>query len=312
MTLPLVILAGGLSTRYGRLKQLDPLGPSGESIMDYNVFDAARAGFDEVIFVVRREIEQDIRDHVAAIVGDAVPMEFVHQGLEDVPDGYGAPPDRARPWGTGHAVLSASQLINGPFAVCNADDLYGPGAFRMMHEHLSAQPVPTEAALVAYPLNQTLSGSGGVARGVCVLSRDGMLSRVSEVQQIRRTDHRITGIYTDGSRLELSGGEIVSMNIWGFTEPVVEHLQRQFTRFLDHWGADTTQEFLLSTAVNDQVQVESTRVFVLHAPDEWFGVTHAEDGDRARRTLQSRVDEGAYPKSLAEGFAAMSRHGTEH
>lgn len=213
MTLPLVILAGGLSTRYGRLKQLDPLGPSGESIMDYNVFDAARAGFDEMIFVVRREIEQDIRDHVAAIVGDAVPMEFVHQGLEDVPDGYGAPPDRARPWGTGHAVLSASQLIHGPFAVCNADDLYGPGAFRMMHEHLSAQPVPTEAALVAYPLNQTLSGSGGVARGVCVLSRDGMLSRVSEVQQIRRTDHRITGVYTDGSRLELSGGEIVSMNL---------------------------------------------------------------------------------------------------
>ena len=307
VTLPLVVLAGGLSTRYGCLKQLDPLGPSGEAIMDYNVFDSARAGFDHMVFVVRPEIEHEVRDHLAAVVGDAIAMDFVHQKLDELPEGFRAPPDRARPWGTGHAVLSASKFIDGPFAVCNADDLYGPGAFSMIYEHLSAHPVPTEAALVGYTLDQTLSGSAGVARGVCVLSRDALLSRISEVQQIRRIDGWITGMYTDGSRLELSGDEIVSMNLWGFTEPVIDHMRRQFTRFLGYWSADTSREFLISTAVNDQVQVGSALVHVLHAPDTWFGVTHAEDGDRARESLQRRVDEGAYPARLADGFAAMLR-----
>ena len=305
MTLPLVVLAAGLSTRYGSLKQLDPLGPGGEAIMDYNIFDAARAGFSRMIFVVRPEIEDAVRDHVAGIVGGHVPVHFVHQGLDELPEGFRAPPDRMRPWGTGHAVLGASKLIDGPFAVCNADDLYGPGAFSMMYEHLSSDPVPTEAALVGYPLDQTLSGRGGVARGVCVLSRDGLLSRVSEVREIRRIDGWIAGMYTDGSTLELSGDEIVSMNLWGFSAPVIEHMRRQFTRFLGRWGTDTAREFFLSTAVNDQIEVGASDVYVLHAPDAWFGVTHAEDRDSAVETLRQRVDEGVYPASLAQGFSTM-------
>ena len=305
MTVPLVVLAAGLSTRYGSLKQLDPLGPSGEAIMDYNVYDAARAGFARMIFVVRPEIEDAVREHVAEVVGDNIPLHFVHQSLDALPEGFRAPPDRVRPWGTGHAVLGASKLIDGPFAVCNSDDLYGPGAFLMMYQHLSSDPVPTEAALVGYPLDQTLSGRGGVARGVCVLSRDGLLSRISEVREIRRIDGWIAGMYPDGSSLELSGDEIVSMNLWGFTEPVIELLRRQFTRFLDHWGADTSREFFLSTAVNDQIQIGASAVYVLHAPDSWFGVTHAEDRSLALETLRRRVEEGAYPASLAQGFAEM-------
>ena len=305
MTLPLVVLAAGLSTRYGSLKQLDPLGPSGEAIMDYNIFDAVRAGFSRVIFVVRPEIEEAVRDHVAEVVGSNVSVHFVHQGLDELPEGFQVPPERVKPWGTGHAVLSASELIERPFAVCNSDDLYGPGAFSMMYEHLSSDPVPTEAALVGYPLDQTLSGRGGVARGVCVLSRDGLLSRVSEVREIRRIDGWITGMYTDGSTLELSGNEIVSMNLWGFTAPVIDHLRRQFTRFLSRWGADTSQEFFLSSALNDQIQIDASQVCVLHAPDTWFGVTHAEDRDSAVDILHQRIDEGVYPASLAQGFSTM-------
>ena len=159
--------------------------------------------------------------------------------------------------------------------------------------------------MVGYLLDQTLSGRGGVARGVCVLSRDGLLSRISEVREIRRIDGWIAGMYTDGSSLELSGDEIVSMNLWGFTTPVIDHMRRQFTRFLGHWGADTSREFFLSTAVNDQIQVGASQVLVLHAPDSCFGVTHAEDRSRALETWRQRVDEGAYPASLAQGFSAM-------
>ena len=305
VSVPLVVLAGGLSTRYGRLKQLDPLGPGGEAIMDYNVYDAARAGFDRMIFVVRPEIKQAVREHVANVVGDTLRLEFVHQDLDELPEGFRTPPDRVRPWGTGHAVLCASRLIHGPFAVCNSDDLYGPGAFSMMYEHLSSDPVPTEAALVGYTLDQTLSGRGGVARGVCVLSRDGLLSRVSEVREIRRIDGWIAGMYTDGSSLDLSGDEIVSMNLWGFTAPIIEHMHRQFACFLGRWGADTSREFFLSTAVNDQIQIRASQVYVLHAPDTWFGVTHAEDRDQAVEILRQRVEEGAYPASLREAFSAL-------
>jgi len=305
VSLPLVVLAGGLSTRYGSLKQLAPLGPGGEAIMDYNVFDAARAGFSSMVFVVRPEIENAVREHVTKVVGDNLPVHFVHQGLDDLPEGFRTPPERVRPWGTGHAVLQASKLIDGPFAVCNADDLYGPGAFSMMYQHLSGDPVPTEAALVGYPLGQTLSGRGGVARGVCVLSRDGLLLRISEVREIRRIDGWIAGMYTDGSTLDLSGDEIVSMNLWGFTAPVIDQMHRQFTRFLGRWGADTNREFFLSTALNAQIQIGTSKVYVLHAPDSWFGVTHAEDRDHALESLRQRVAEGAYPASLAQGFAAM-------
>lgn len=305
MTVPLVVLAAGLSTRYGRLKQLDPLGPGGEAIMDYNVYDAARAGFGRMIFVVRPEIEQAVREHVAEVVGDNLPLEFVHQDLDDLPEGFRTPPDRVRPWGTAQAVLCASKLVDGPFAVCNSDDLYGPGAFLMMYQHLSSDPVPTEAALVGYTLDQTLLGRGGVARGVCVLSRDGLLARISEVREIRRIDGWISGMYTDGSTLELSGNEVVSMNLWGFTAPVIDHMRRQFARFLGHWGADTSREFFLSTAVNDQIEIGASHVFVLHAPDAWFGVTHAEDREQALETLRQRVEEGAYPASLSNAFSAL-------
>lgn len=306
MSLPLVVLAAGLSTRYGRLKQLDPLGPGGEAIMDFNVYDAARAGFDSVTYVVRREILEDVRRHVGNVVGDAFPTHFVCQELDQLPDGFRAPPERVKPWGTAHAVLCAAAEVEPPFAVCNADDLYGPGAFERLHEFLTSDPLPTEAALVGYTLGNTLSGAGGVARGICLIGKHDHLERVTEVQKIQKTDGWITGVTTEGEPVELTGQELVSMNLWAFTRPVIELLRRQFRRFLESWGADTHAECYLSTTVNAQIELGATRVKVLGAPDNWFGVTHAADRDRSQAILRERVASGAYPTRLAGALARLA------
>lgn len=305
VSLPLVVLAAGLSTRYGRLKQLDGLGPGGEAIMDYNVYDAARAGFGSVTYIVRREILDDVKAHVDRTIGGTFPTNFVCQELDQLPDGFPAPPDRAKPWGTAHAVLCAAAEIDGPFAVCNADDLYGPGAFDLLYKQLSIQPPPTEAVVVGYQLEKTLSGAGGVARGICVLSRGNHLEHVTEVQNIQLREAWITGYTTDGAPVELTGQEMVSMNLWGFTPPVVDLLTRQFRRFLDYWGADTHQECFLSTSVSDQIELGVTRVKVLQAPDSWFGITHAADRDRSVAILRERVASGAYPARLADAIARL-------
>jgi len=301
-----VVLAAGLSTRYGRLKQLDGLGPGGETIMDFNVLDAARAGFTSVTYVVRREILDDVRAHVDSMIGGTFPVRFVCQELDQLPPGFHAPSDRAKPWGTAHAVLCAADGIEGPFAVCNADDLYGPGAFDLLHRELSQEPPPCDAVVVGYQLDDTLSGAGGVARGICVLTRGHMLERVTEVQNIRRREGWITGYRTDGSPVELTGKEIVSMNLWGFTPPVIDLLRRQFRRFLEYWGTDTQEECFLSTTISRQIELGATRVRVLQAPDSWFGITHAADRDRSEAILRERVASGVYPKRLADALARLN------
>lgn len=306
VSLPLVVLAAGLSTRYGRLKQLDPLGPGGEAIMDFNVLDAARAGFSSVTYVVRSEIQDAVEAHVDRVLGGTFDTRFVSQELDALPEGYRAPPDRIRPWGTAHAVLCAAYHLDGPFAVCNADDLYGPGAFRLLYEQMTApEDRATEAALVGYTLERTLSGAGGVSRGVCLLGEDDLLERVTEVKNIALKDGWITGTTTDGSPVELTGSEMASMNLWGFTTPVVQLLRRQFIRFLDYWGADTQEECFLSTTVNAQIELGATRVRVLQAPDTWFGITHAADRDRSEAILRERVGAGVYPTRLADALARL-------
>jgi hypothetical protein len=303
--LPLVVLAAGLSTRYGRLKQLEPLGPSGEAIMDYNVYDAVRAGFGRAIFVVRHEILPDVRAHVEQVFGDALPAEYVLQDLAYLPDGFRAPPDRRKPWGTAQAVLIAAEGVDAPFAVCNADDQYGPGAFARLHDYLSADPVATEGVLVGYPLRETLTGSGGVARGVCHVGRDGLLEQVLEVRDIRKKDGWIVGVEGDGLTVELTGDELASMNLWGLTPPIVEGMSRRFQDFLRLWGASATHEFFLSSAINAQIQVGSARVRALRARDPWFGLTHADDEAWTRAMLLERIEAGVYPQDLAGGMSAL-------
>ena len=304
MSLPLVVLAAGLSTRYGRLKQLERLGPGGEAIMDYNVFDAMRAGFEEVAYVVRPEILAAVREHVTAIFGDTLRTRFVIQDLGRLPPGHRAPPDRRKPWGTAHAVLCAAEELRGPIVACNADDLYGPAAFAKLFEYLTQASVDTEAALIGYPLRDTLAGGGGVARGLCHMGKDGLLEHVIEVREIRRSDAWIVGIEGDDTPIDLTGDELVSMNLWGLMPSMIEGIRRQFTAFLDLWGAHAGREFFLSSAVNGHIQTYSSRVRVLSARDSWLGITYAEDRERFQSILRERIAAGIYPPDLADGLAA--------
>jgi choline kinase len=305
MNLPLIVMAAGLSRRFGRLKQLHPVGPAGEAVMHYNVYDAVRAGFDRILFVVRPEIIETVREHVETIVGPNVPVEYVSQELHQLPAAFRAPPDRRKPWGTGQAIIEAARRISGPFAVCNADDLYGPGAFAILYRHLTTQPKPTQSALIGYRLDETLSGSGEVSRGVCVLRREGSLEGITEVRDVRRRDGWVTGVEVDGESIDLTGSETVSMNLWGLLPDVVVNLQRQFELFLDLWGSDTQQEFFLSTSISNQIRIGQTDVHVYAAPDPWFGMTHPADHERTRRALVERIAAGIYPERLSDGFAAL-------
>jgi hypothetical protein len=305
MNVPLVVMAAGLSRRFGRLKQLHPVGPGGEAVIDYNVYDAARAGFSRILYVVRPEILDTVRSHVTKVVGDHIPIAFVCQELDQLPKGFRAPPDRKKPWGTGQAVIEAARRIDGPFAVCNADDLYGPGAFEVLHKHLTSDPAPTESALVGYRLSDTLGGTGEVARGVCVLRREGSLEGLIEVRQVRRRDGWVTGVEVDGEPVEMTGNETVSMNLWGFLPEVVERLERQFGRFLEYWGSDTQHEFFLSISISDQLKLGHTEVRVLSSPDPWYGMTHTADEERLRRALAERISSGVYPERLTQGFEEL-------
>jgi hypothetical protein len=303
LSLPLVVLAAGLSTRFGSLKQLEPLGPNGEAIMDYNVYDAIRAGCTEVVYVVRPEILEDVREHVRGIFGDLVRTQFVIQDLDRLPTGFKAPPDRRKPWGTAHALLCAAEDLEGPVVVCNADDLYGAAAFKQLYGYLAEGTTPAEAALIAYPLRDTLTGGGGVARGLCHIGRDNLLEHVIEVREIRRSEAWIVGIEGDDTPIDLTGDELVSMNLWGLTPSMVHGIRGEFRRFLGLWGAHPGREFFLSTAVNAHIQTYSSRVRVLDSEDSWLGITYAEDRGRFQSMLADRIEAGAYPHNLAQDLA---------
>ena len=302
MTPTLVVLAAGMSSRYGRLKQLEPLGPHGEAIMDYNVFDARRAGFGDVVYVVRREIQADVERHVSDVFGGSLAPRFVRQEIEALPAGHQPPPDRRKPWGTTQAVLIASAASEGPWGVCNADDLYGPGAFELLGSYLRQEPVPSDGVLVGYPLLETLSGAGGGARAICHVGREGYLEHVLEMRDIRQRGGLIVGVDGDDTTVELSGEEVVSMNLWGLAQSVVSGIGRRFRQYLEVWGGDSDREFPLSTAVNDLIQSEGVRVRVLHARDPWLGLTHAEDREPMQSLLLDRIEQDVYPERLGDAL----------
>jgi hypothetical protein len=300
----LVVMAAGLATRFGGPKQLAPVGPAGEAVLDYDVWDAARAGCRRIVFVVRAELAEAFHAHARDVFGDALETVFVEQRLDDLPGGRALPPGRAKPWGTAHAVLAARGAVSGPFAVCNADDCYGPGAFRLLAAHLR-QDARAEApvhALVGYRLDATLSPHGGVARGVAVTDGDGLLARLDEVSDVRRESGGITGLGSDGTRRAFSGAEVASMNLWGFAPGMLSALMDQFSEFLDGAGGDAAPEFPLSTAVGAQVAQGRARLRVLVAPDQWFGMTFAADLPAVRDTLAALIRAGRYPADLRVAF----------
>ena len=292
----LLVLAAGMGSRYGGLKQIDPVGPSGETIMDYSIFDALRAGFGKVVFIIRKDIEEPFKQTIGARFEKHVAVDYVFQELDKLPTGFTPPAGRTKPWGTGHAILMAANAIREPFAAINADDFYGAHSFRVLAEHLrSGSP---DFAMVGFVLRNTLSEFGSVARGVCKTSDDGYLETVTEMTKIERDGTAAKAMAPDGKALRLGGDETVSMNLWGFTPALFNDLRELFVQFLAQQGAEEKSEFYIPAAVNELIRAGRARVKVLRSPDSWFGVTYREDHPLVVESIRKLVARGDYPEKL--------------
>lgn len=300
----LVVLAAGLGSRYGGLKQMDPVGGHGQSIIDYSLFDARRAGFERVIFVITKELEADFRETVGARASRGMEVRYAFQDMADLPRGYHVPFGRQKPWGTTHAVLAARELIDGPFAVINADDCYGPEAFRVIFDYLTHhqdRPDCFQYAMVGYRLGKTLSQNGGVTRGVCRVSEDGMLENIVEQQSIEK-DGKGGRFSTDGGQTwnQLAGDTLVSMNFWGFQQSFLQEAQERFPLLLRRALARHPEkgEVQLPVMVADMLDRGRAQVRVLSSGEKWFGITYREDKPKVVAALQEKTEQGLYPENL--------------
>lgn len=292
----LLILAAGIGSRYGGPKQIDPVGPAGETIIDYSIFDALRAGFGKLVFVIRRDIEQPFKEMVGARFEKRMPVDYVFQELDKLPPGFSLPARRQKPWGTGHAILMAAESIHEPFGVINADDFYGANSFRVLAEHLgSGSP---DYVMVGFVLRNTLSEFGSVARGACRVAGDGYLQTLTELTKIERDGNAAKYLDEAGLVHRLSGNETVSMNMWGFTPTLFGHLQKLFTEFLKCHEQDERAEFYIPAALNALVSPGQERCKVLNTRDSWFGVTYREDRPRVAESIRALIACGDYPAKL--------------
>ena len=305
MSLTLVILAAGAGNRYGGLKPLVPLGPAGETLLEYSAYDALRAGFSRVVLVVRRESERAFRDRLDAGMARHVALTYAHQTLDDLPAGCDLPPGRVKPWGTVQALLAAEPAVEGPLAVANADDFYGADSFRAMSRFLREprEPPPPALAVVGFEVARTLTDAGPVSRALCRLGGDGLLRDIVELRGIRRRGGRIVYRGAGGVEQALDGEALVSMNLWGFPHDLLSELRDRFRGFLQRSGRDGEAEFLLPDAVRLLVREERARVQVLRGSGPWCGVTFPEDRQRVAATLAALVAEGRYPERLWAGRA---------
>ncbi len=297
----LVVLAAGMGSRYGGLKQMDPLGPNGESIIDYSVYDAKEAGFGKVIFVLREEIVDDFYELFANKYKATIEVDHVVQRLSDLPEGISINPDRIKPWGTGHAVLAAREKLKEPFAVINGDDFYGSDAFKVMADFLSkADPNDLQLqAMVGYILHNTLSEHGFVSRGICSSNSKGHLTTVTERTHIERVDEDIVFVDQDENNQVLTGDEIVSMNFWGFTPAFIQPFYEKFVEFMKESGTALKSEYFIPLGVNQIIQ-EGTplKVKVLESTARWFGVTYQEDKPLVISKLRELSATGVYPDKI--------------
>ncbi len=296
----LLVLAAGMGSRYGGLKQVDAVGPSGEAIIDYCVYDALRAGFGKLVFVIRRDIERAFRDAIGDRFERRAPVEYAFQELDMLPPGFAVPPARQKPWGTAHAILVSAGQINEPFAVINADDFYGADSFRVLAKYLRTAQDGNVApySLVGYTLRNTLSDHGAVSRGVCRADAQGYLQGVVERTKIERDGTGARYVGDDGQFHRLTGDEPVSMNMWGFTPSVFDHFRAEFEKFLRTRGPEPKSEFFIPTPVNDLITAGQARVKVLPTNSTWFGITYREDKPAVEHSLRQLVAQGDYPKKL--------------
>jgi hypothetical protein len=292
----LLVLAAGMGSRYGGLKQIDPVGPGGETIIDYSIFDALRAGFGKVVFVIRKDIEEAFRETVGTRFEKRVAVDYVFQSLEAIPPQFSVPAGRTKPWGTTQAILVAADAIHEPFAAINADDFYGAQGYRELAGHLTSGSA--DYAMVGFTLRNTLSDFGSVARGVCRVTGDDTLQNIIELTKIERDGNGARNTDADGNVTKLSGDEPVSMNMWAFLPRIFDQLRESFVQFLESKGSDQKAECLIPNTVGNLVRDGQARVKVLRTQDSWFGVTYREDRPRVIESVRALIAAGAYPEKL--------------
>jgi choline kinase len=298
MKAALVILAAGIGSRYGGVKQMDGIGPAGESIIDYSVFDAIRAGFDRIIFVINKKIEKDFREVWEAKLEGRTEYEFVIQDIEDLPKGFSVPEGRTKPWGTGQAVLAARHVIDSPFAVINADDFYGREAYELIMDFLLDGDCEGANCMVGYHLVNTLSEHGTVSRGISQFDENHLLEKITEVINIEKRGELIGYETTSGGFTELDGHALISMNIWGFQPRVMHYLKKGFEIFLNTNANDLKAEYYLPGRVDEIVRRGFMSVKLLETSFEWFGVTYQEDKPETIERIRQLIAQGDYPPNL--------------
>jgi len=299
----LVIMAAGMGSRFGGLKQIEPISKAGEIILDFSLYDALMAGFSKVIFIIKKENEEAFRALIDEKAGKHMEIAYAFQELDDLPEGYSVPEGRVKPWGTSHAVLAARKLVDGPIAVINADDYYGPGAFQTIYNFLekAEDTDKYQYCMVGYQVENTLTENGHVSRGVCETSEDGYLTKVTERTQIQWHDDKIAYTEDGGDTwTELERGTMVSMNFWGFTPSMMKEMEARFPAFLDKAIEENPLkgEYFLPGVVDTLIQEGKASVKVLRSADRWYGVTYKEDKQSVVDALQAMKDKGEYPDVL--------------
>ena len=294
----LLILAAGMGSRFGGLKQVEPVGPNGEAIIDYTIFDAIRAGFGKVVFIIRESFADAFREKFDAKLAGKIEVEYVYQELDNLPAGFSLPEGREKPWGTAHAILVAKDVIGEPFCALNADDFYGRNAYKVMADFLNASKDEKEYSMVGYRLDNTLSEFGSVSRGICSVDENSNLQKIVETTKILKKDNAVISIEPDGSETQLTGKEPASMNIWGFKPSIFTTLEEKFVTFLKNEIDKPKSEMYIPSVVFEMIDEGKASVKVLEADSPWFGVTYKEDKPFVIEKIQKLIDAGEYPEKL--------------
>ncbi len=300
----LVIMAAGIGSRFGGgIKQLEPVGPNGEIIMDYSIHDALEAGFDKIVFIIRRDLEKDFKEIIGNRIEKIAHVEYAFQEIDDLPEGFGVPEGRKKPWGTGQAVLAARHVIDCPFLVINADDYYGKEGFKKIHEYMVNEMKDEEGSydmcMAGFILSNTLSENGGVTRGVCTVDENGFLSKVTETYNIYQAEDKMHASDNDGNPVAVEAGQHVSMNMFGLPASFLQELEKGFPKFLSGVKeGDIKAEYLLPSIIDQCIHDGKATVKVLETRDKWFGVTYKEDKPSVVASIRGLVDSGVYPEKL--------------
>lgn len=294
----LLVLAAGMGSRYGGNKQLDEVGPSGETIIDYSIYDAIRAGFGKIVFVIRHDIEEQVKERFVDKLAGKIEIDYVFQEITNLPEGVKVSPDRKKPWGTSHAILVTEEKIHEPFGVINADDFYGAESFKTLHDFLVNDKDVNNYCIVGFRLGNTLSDHGHVNRGVCQVGKDGFLKNIVETRQITKTKDGATAPGPDGKLLHFTGDEVASMNLWGFKPSCYKYLREEFTNFINAYGMDPKSELDIPTSVDKFVKSGEITIKILMSNERWFGVTYREDKPFVVDSIRTMIRKGIYPARI--------------